>query len=137
MAAKHLARQRGQSVVELALILPILITLALGTVDLGRLFYYDVQFQSALREAARYAAKNAGVSNSTLQTIVQNEGNLPVGSVTSVTVTNVTGTLGQASIEQVTGTYSFTFVSPWLQTQTSLSNPIRIRTFVAAEVDQG
>lgn len=128
--------ERGQTLVEFAIILPLLITLALGAVDMGRLFYYDVAFQNALRESARYASKYPSTPTSTLLSIIQNESGLPAGSVTSVTLTNITGANSGASLEQVTATYSFTFVSPWLHNRLGIANPLSIRTFAAAEVDQ-
>ena len=50
--------QRGQGMVELAIILPLLLTVLLGTIDLGRAFYTYVALTNAAREAARYAAVN-------------------------------------------------------------------------------
>ncbi len=128
--------ERGQTLVEFAVILPLLITIALGALDMGRLFYYDVAFQNALRESARYAAKHPSTSTATLLSIMQNESGLPAGSITSVTLTNITGANSGASLEQVTATYSFTFVSPWLQNRFGIANPLSIRTFAAAEVNQ-
>jgi Flp pilus assembly protein TadG len=43
----------GQSIVEFALILPLLALLVLGAVDLTRSFYYYIILQNATREAAR------------------------------------------------------------------------------------
>src|SRR5207245_8940391 len=43
----------GQSLVEFALILPILALLVLGAVDLTRAFYYYIALEDASREAAR------------------------------------------------------------------------------------
>ena len=128
-------RQAGQSLVEFALILPFLVSLALTALDMGRVFYYDVQFESGLREAARYAAKTTGASGTTLQTIIQQEGNLPSGSVSNVTVVQVTGVNGSESIEKVTATYNFTFISPWFQSSYGIANPLSIRTSVTAEVN--
>src|SRR5438445_10072525 len=45
--------RHGQSLVEFALILPILALLFLGAVDLTRAFYYYVALENASREAAR------------------------------------------------------------------------------------
>lgn len=52
-------RQRGQSVVELALLMPILLWFCLGLVDFGRAFYTHVGLTNAAREGARYAAATA------------------------------------------------------------------------------
>jgi Flp pilus assembly protein TadG len=45
---------RAQSLVEFALILPILLLLIMGTFDLGRLFYIKITLVSAAREGAYY-----------------------------------------------------------------------------------
>jgi hypothetical protein len=46
---------RGQSIVELALLLPVLLMLVLGAVDLGRAFYYASAVANACRVGAQYA----------------------------------------------------------------------------------
>lgn len=48
--------KRGQSLVELALILPIIVLLLFGTVEFGRVFYSYITITSAVREGAREAA---------------------------------------------------------------------------------
>jgi Flp pilus assembly protein TadG len=50
-------RSRGQSLVELALILPVLMLLVAATVDLGRMFYSQITITNAAREAALEAAQ--------------------------------------------------------------------------------
>lgn len=45
----------GQSLVEFALVLPVLAMMLLGAVDLTRAFYYYVALQNATRETARVA----------------------------------------------------------------------------------
>jgi hypothetical protein len=47
---------RGQSLVEAALSLPILLLLVLGIADLGRFAYYAIAVSNATREAAQLAA---------------------------------------------------------------------------------
>ena len=49
-------RSRGQSIVELALILPVLMLLVAATLDLGRMFYSQVTITNAAREGAYEAA---------------------------------------------------------------------------------
>jgi TadE-like protein len=51
-------RSRGQSLVELALILPIFLLLIAGAVDLGRLFYAYVAIVDASKEGALFGATN-------------------------------------------------------------------------------
>jgi Flp pilus assembly protein TadG len=47
---------RGQALVEFAFILPILLILTLGLIDLGRAFVFGVSVQEGARQAARLAA---------------------------------------------------------------------------------
>ena len=52
-------RNRGQALVEFALLSPVLMLLLVGVVDLGRALYYQVQTASAARDAARMMVLNA------------------------------------------------------------------------------
>lgn len=54
-AGNRTKRYRGQSVVELALLLPILIMLLLGALDLGRAFHYFIAVSNATRAGGVYA----------------------------------------------------------------------------------
>ncbi len=63
-------RARGQSIVELALVLPVLLLLVLAAVDLGRIFFARIAVANAAREGAYEAAyrgtfvANSGCSDS-------------------------------------------------------------------------
>jgi len=52
------SNRRGQSVIEFALSLPVLILLMFGIVDLARAFYLDIQMAGAARAGARYAIQS-------------------------------------------------------------------------------
>ena len=56
-ATSSRSRSRGQALVELALVTPVLMVLLLGAVDLGRLFYAQITVTNAAREGAMMAAK--------------------------------------------------------------------------------
>jgi TadE-like protein len=49
---------RGQSVVEFALILPVMLLLLAGAIDLGRAFYAYVAVENAAKEGALYGARH-------------------------------------------------------------------------------
>jgi Flp pilus assembly protein TadG len=49
-------RQRGSSVVELALLLPLLVFLFLGTWSFGYAYYVYAELESAVRAGARYSS---------------------------------------------------------------------------------
>jgi len=53
-----LLSERGQGLVEFALILPLLLALLLAIIDFGRLFFIYSEVSSAVREAIRYSAVN-------------------------------------------------------------------------------
>ncbi|MDY6992695.1 MAG: TadE family protein [Pseudomonadota bacterium] len=50
--------KRGQSMVEFALLLPLLLVLVVSTIDLGRLFFTKIVITNAARESAYYLTMN-------------------------------------------------------------------------------
>ncbi len=50
-------KSAGQSLVELALALPVLMLILLGTVDMGRMFFDYIEMRNAAREAAGHLAR--------------------------------------------------------------------------------
>lgn len=59
------SRTRGQSLVELALILPVLLLLFASALDLGRLFYSQITISNAAKEGALEAARNPALFDPT------------------------------------------------------------------------
>lgn len=60
---------RGQSLVEFALVLPMLLVLIVSAIEIGRLFFTKIVVTNAAREAAYYYAVNpSGHDPGTLQT---------------------------------------------------------------------
>ena len=67
MTNKYVSRgshPKGQATLELALVLPVFMTLLLGVFEIALLFFYNVTVANASREAARYAA-SSGCPSST------------------------------------------------------------------------
>ena len=58
-ARSQAARERGQSLVEFALVLPVLLLLTLIAVDFGRVYLGYINLQNMTRIAANFAANNA------------------------------------------------------------------------------
>ena len=52
-------RPRGQALIEFALVLPILLLLILGAMDIGRLFTTKIVLTNAAREGANYLSRNS------------------------------------------------------------------------------
>jgi Flp pilus assembly protein TadG len=53
--ARHAGSRRGQTLVEFAMVLPVLMIMLVGTLDLGRVVLANDTVGAAAREAARYA----------------------------------------------------------------------------------
>lgn len=71
--------EKGQAMVEMALILPILILIIGGIVDFGWLFYNKLALNNAAREGARYAAIHYHLSTDWNAQAVQLMQNVYVG----------------------------------------------------------
>jgi Flp pilus assembly protein TadG len=57
---KWMRREEGQSYVETALVLPFLILLVMGVLDIGRAFNAYIVVTNAAREGARYGIAHSG-----------------------------------------------------------------------------
>ena len=57
MRRKHSSR-KGQGLLEFALVLPLLLIVAVGVLDLGRVFFVLITVSNASREGARYLSFN-------------------------------------------------------------------------------
>jgi Flp pilus assembly protein TadG len=55
-------KRAGTATVELAVLLPLLLLLALGAVDFGRVFYMSVEVANAARAGVQYGAQNVVTS---------------------------------------------------------------------------
>src|SRR5580704_18833025 len=69
-------RATGQTVVEMALLLPVLLTLMIGLIEIGRYAYFDILISNAARAGAQYGAQSliqaADVAG--IRTAAQNDG---------------------------------------------------------------
>jgi Flp pilus assembly protein TadG len=66
---RRLSSASGAAMVEVAVALPILIVIVIGTVDLARVFYMAMELQNAARAGAQYGAQ--GVGNSADTTVMR------------------------------------------------------------------
>jgi Flp pilus assembly protein TadG len=57
------ARTKGQALLEFAFILPILVALTVGVIELGRYAYLSILVGNAARAGAAYGAEHIGYSN--------------------------------------------------------------------------
>jgi Flp pilus assembly protein TadG len=82
MAIAPRTRASGQSLVEVAITLPVLLLLALGVTDIGRAFYYREAVGNSARQALRSAVSS--YQQSTANSICSGTGGGPI----AVTVTS-------------------------------------------------
>jgi Flp pilus assembly protein TadG len=72
---RRMKRQAGQSLVELAVALPLLAALLTGAIEIGRLAYVYITLVSAARAGVQYGAQNdaTAIDNTGMQTAAQND----------------------------------------------------------------
>ena len=111
-------RERGQSLVELAIALPMLLLLLLGTVDLGRAYADYVALKNAARDGAGYGilkpTDTAGMTSRVLAAGV------PSGTTATATCTGSCATVDATGTVVVTASSTFSPVTlgffSWLGT---------------------
>lgn len=99
--------QRGQSLVELAIVTPFLLLLFMGTVDVGRIIFAYIALEDAVQEGSIYRSHNPTADLATVRTRVQTSSNH-----TEVTNATVTMSTCLSSTVSVTATYSLPVITP-------------------------
>jgi Flp pilus assembly protein TadG len=133
------ASRRGQSVVEFALLLPVILILVLTAVDFGRLYSSWVTLNNSARVAANYAAANPNAAfgiGSTYANLVTGEGFGSLGSICSVsggipapifadtTVDSNTTTRNLGDTATVSVSCSFKVITPFISALIGNSVPL-------------
>ena len=114
---KHLKNERGQSLVELAISIFILVYLLAGAVEFGLAFFQYVQLRDAAQEGALYGSMNPADSTN-IELRVRNASTSPVdlGDTSAVTVTQTI--IGSQACEgngiQVTVSYNHQIFMPFI-----------------------
>jgi Flp pilus assembly protein TadG len=101
--------QEGSAAVEFALILPVLLLLVLGGLDMGHMYYMDHLITNASREGARYAAKytwpsTAEPTSAQVSNYVKSTLNYDAFNLTNLTVTKTVAGAIPSRIATVTVT---------------------------------
>ena len=106
---------KGQSLVEFALTLPLLLLILIGILDLGRITATYVILENAAREGARYGATHPGQTTGITQR-ARAEASGSIVNSTQIQITcdpsNCSGSLG--SPLKVYASYPFTFITTYL-----------------------
>lgn len=107
-------RQRGQSLTEMAVSLPILLVLLAGVLDIGRAYYTYLSLRDAAAEGAAYGSIHPTDSSGIIDRVV---GESPTG-VVDWTSATVTPTVLVKSCEgggiRVQVQYSYTLLTPFI-----------------------
>lgn len=116
--------ERGQSLVEFALIIPIFLLVMMGLFDLGRAVFYQSTLANATREAARLAIVDQNVTAIQAKALESTSGIMPM-SAADVVVTFPSGPCFGCPA-RVTITHGFTAATPFvgdldLRSQTQLN----------------
>jgi Flp pilus assembly protein TadG len=114
--------ERGTAIAELALVLPILLVVLLGTLDAGKAFNYWIDSTHLANEAARYAAVHKSPVSSgscssygpnppcqTLEAAIKSQGTTQQLKDAITVCVKTTGTVGDPVEVKVSSTYN------WLQ----------------------
>ncbi len=131
MPAVKSAREadEGQSLIEIALTLPLLLLTLLGVVDAGRAFYYTSTIANAAHVGAAYAAAHAGSATAaTVEARVCNEtGFAEYSAAPTCADLSTTSTFGAGQDAVVTVTYAFRPVSAYLASRLFPVGPLQLR----------
>ena len=73
-------REGGQSLVEIAVAVPLLLLILIGIFDVGRVMYFTIALSNGVREGAAYAAAmDTPNDDATLQRVCDGSGLAPLG----------------------------------------------------------
>lgn len=118
---------RGQALLELALVAPLLLLLFMGAIDVGRLLFASVALEEATQEGALYAAYNPAPSGP-IQTRVTSSSS--ADEVAGATVSVVCTTAPAPGTVAVSAYYDYPLITPFISD--ILGNTVRIRGAVTA-----
>ena len=124
MFGKLLKNDRGQAMAEMAIVLPILLLLLMGMVDLGRIFHSYMVITNASREGARKAV--LGCTDVIIRERVANTTTQLDNTVLETSISPDTSLRKSGDLVTVQVNYKVTLMAPLINTM--LPNPIAIQT---------
>lgn len=133
---KIIKSKKGQTMVETALILPVILLILLGIMEFGRLFSNYLIVSNASREGARYAA--LGKSDTQIQSVIEDlfvsTGLCESGSFGSVaTITKGT----YADSVEIKVEYNYNVITPIVGPLISGGNPIKLTSATRMRLETG
>lgn len=122
-------KNRGQELVEFALVLPVLILIIMGTMEYGRAYYTSSLLQNAAREGARYGILHPTVVTSSDGADPNNITARAKGFITGLNSSKLTidvsypdGDTSRGSRVRVTVSYLYESIVPFLHAYTMRGN---------------
>ena len=103
---------KGQALVEFALILPLLLLLIFGVIEFGRIFGAELTVNNSAREGARLGA--IGATDSLIVTRVLNSSGMLDSAKVAVTITPVESSRVRGGEIQVNVSYPVTVFAPFI-----------------------
>jgi Flp pilus assembly protein TadG len=133
-ARRIAAGHRGQSLVEFAFGLPLLLLILLGTLDLGQMFFEYIDLRNAVREGASYGARNPTDTTGIKGWVTGHSSKLATGTTVTVNLSGNYTTVGSTGTVTVTGTRTFTpITTAFLQNYFGLG-PVTLTSSSSARV---
>ena len=137
MKSKIVQNPRGSSLVEFAIVLPLLIVLLFGVIEFSIILYDKAVITNAGREGARrgIVSQNPRVSDGEIASVVNNYcGNYLIsfaGASPSTTVSRMGSSFGDDLTVRVTYNYTFLLLPKFV----SLGNPIALGTTTVMKLE--
>lgn len=108
--------EAGAAILEFAVVGPVLFSLMLGAIEMGRMFYVRQGLEYATEQAARYYMMNPNASTSSVTTYLQSQMPGGMGGGVNVSYADTTNCNSNSSLTctMISATYSFNSVAGYL-----------------------
>lgn len=108
--------QGGGAILEFAIVGPVLLSMILGAVEIGRMFYVRHGLEYATEQAARYYMMNPNANTSTVTSYLQSQMPGGMGGAVSVSYADTANCNSNSSLTctMISATYSFSSVAGYL-----------------------
>ena len=133
---KNIKKNKGQALVEMALLLPILLLLVFGMIDFGRVLQTNLAATEASREIARVAALMGtdSAAETTIATVKTNAiAGLTSGNTVTVTITPSTSARTNGAEVKVVVQTNVDIITPLINTMLANPFPVSATTIMRAE----
>ena len=119
------ASRRAQSLVELAIVLPLLVLLLLGAIDYGRVFFYFQEVESAAAAGAQIGCLSS--NNALNTTLITSNALLQVADMSNLSPVVTTLLSGSNLSVTVSATFRPFIAWPYLPTNVPMQRTVQMR----------